>query len=437
MKKITLLAALLVAFITNAQKVYDFTGSQNPGSWAKQGGGGLLDNPNGVVTSAEGLVLEFRNSGLIYLTTTDPAEAAYVSKPGDLMRITLINNNTEVDVLGPLNDRNDATGGIQFYAVNNDLVPAATVGAGIEQVVTVALTANYKNDNGDGTLNDTDGVENMERVGLRMGATIGMVGSNPFLTQTSADAGNIIIKKIEILSAGTSVKNNYNFASDDITGFTSTSSASGSVADGGNTINYSTGTSGAQYPKLAQTFFAVNASANQYVHIVVEDNTTDANEIRFQLINPAGGVFSYNNDIGVLNNGAPTLLELDLTTIPEWTGNYVGWNIMFTKGGAAVSDGVIKIASIVFDNDSGTLGTNDYAFNNVAVYPNPTSGILNIEGVNDISSVKLFDITGRKILETSNLSNNQLDISILNSGVYILSIEDSNKNVLVKRFVKE
>lgn len=432
MRKIILSATLLVAFIANAQKVYDFTGSQNPGDWAKQGGGGLLDDPNGVVPSEDGLVLEFRDSGLIYLTTTNPSEAAYVANSGDLMRITLVNNNTEVDVLGPLNDRNDGVNtGIQFYGVNNSITSAATKGTGAVQVITVPLTANYNNDSGTGTFNDTDNVANMERVGIRMGATAGLVGANPFLTQTSADAGNIIIKKIEILSAGTSAVNSYDFSTDNTLGFSAV--AGGSVADGGSTIDFNTNGS-SMFPRLEQNFFSVDAT-NKFLHIEVDSNLSDANLIGFRFITAEGAASVYPFE--TLNTGgASTTVEIPLTR-DVWTGTITGWSILVRKDDPAttINTGLVKISSIIFDNNE-TLSTENNVFNELAIYLDPTNTNLTIAGVEDLLEVKLYDITGRLVIETATLINNQVNIGSLQSGVYLLSIKDANNNKIVKRFVK-
>ena len=72
-------------------------------------------------------------------------------------------------------------------------------------------------------------------------------------------------------------------------------------------------------------------------------------------------------------------------------------------------------------------------FNGIVVYPNPTSNILNIVTDLDIK-VNVYDITG-KILKLD-LTNKQIDISNLPSGVYFLNIEHEG-NIYNKRIIKE
>ena len=57
--------------------------------------------------------------------------------------------------------------------------------------------------------------------------------------------------------------------------------------------------------------------------------------------------------------------------------------------------------------------------NYVVVYPNPSNGIINIISEKEIVSVDVIDLSGRII---ATYSSNTIDISFLNSGLYILKI---------------
>ena len=59
------------------------------------------------------------------------------------------------------------------------------------------------------------------------------------------------------------------------------------------------------------------------------------------------------------------------------------------------------------------------------VYPNPTSSIINIDY--EFSIAKVFDLTGRKVLE-SRLKT--IDLSELPNSIYLLSLYDNSNNVL-------
>ena len=71
-------------------------------------------------------------------------------------------------------------------------------------------------------------------------------------------------------------------------------------------------------------------------------------------------------------------------------------------------------------------------------YPNPTQDWLTVElKESQLKSIKITDMTGKIVLEQHNLVNNQLDISRLSLGVYILSIEDKEGNMGQFQILKE
>ncbi len=82
---------------------------------------------------------------------------------------------------------------------------------------------------------------------------------------------------------------------------------------------------------------------------------------------------------------------------------------------------------------SGTLDIEDFTFDNIIVFPNPTTGNLTIRTNLDIT-YSLFDFTGKEILKNQN--EEVIDITTLPNGVYFLSIRYHEK-VFNKRIVKE
>ncbi|KAA5825215.1 leucine-rich repeat protein [Algibacter amylolyticus] len=66
------------------------------------------------------------------------------------------------------------------------------------------------------------------------------------------------------------------------------------------------------------------------------------------------------------------------------------------------------------------------------LYPNPTSGIVNIKNNNTNLKVTVYDINGRSLLKTA---NSRIDISNYAAGVYVFKVETSNGQ-LVKRVLK-
>lgn len=69
--------------------------------------------------------------------------------------------------------------------------------------------------------------------------------------------------------------------------------------------------------------------------------------------------------------------------------------------------------------------------NQISIYPNPTSGILNLTGLqNQIGlEIRIYDITGRELIRTqfTDPVGQKIDVSQLSKGTYILKIGDATK----------
>ncbi|NBW28373.1 MAG: T9SS C-terminal target domain-containing protein [Flavobacteriaceae bacterium] len=82
-----------------------------------------------------------------------------------------------------------------------------------------------------------------------------------------------------------------------------------------------------------------------------------------------------------------------------------------------------------------SLGIDNNSLTNTSVYPNPTKDILNIDIPQAIgtSKLKLYDVQGRFVMETStNITHEVINIENLQSGVYLLSIENENNKTVKK-----
>ena len=69
----------------------------------------------------------------------------------------------------------------------------------------------------------------------------------------------------------------------------------------------------------------------------------------------------------------------------------------------------------------------------VGVYPSPTSGNVTITG--DVSEVELseleiYDIAGRKMSAYQRIGKKELDLSALESGIYIIRVGDQTERIV-------
>jgi len=83
------------------------------------------------------------------------------------------------------------------------------------------------------------------------------------------------------------------------------------------------------------------------------------------------------------------------------------------------------------------VSTYDYAPPALSVYPNPTSGIVEIHSDNNIATIAVYDIYGKLVKRIKYIigTDKQIDISDLNDGIYLL-IFNSDGSRVSKRIIK-
>lgn len=83
-----------------------------------------------------------------------------------------------------------------------------------------------------------------------------------------------------------------------------------------------------------------------------------------------------------------------------------------------------------------TTGIRQQTLIDLNIYPNPANNWLTIETSEDISSVQIFDLSGRLVL--SNFSGKQvLELSGLDEGIYLIQVEAEGKLATEKLIIKQ
>jgi serine protease AprX len=74
----------------------------------------------------------------------------------------------------------------------------------------------------------------------------------------------------------------------------------------------------------------------------------------------------------------------------------------------------------------------------ISIYPNPVANSLNFAVTNSIvlSDVSIYDVTGKQVISSKDLSSNSIDVSRLQSGVYFAKFASDDKTV-TKKFIKQ
>lgn len=75
----------------------------------------------------------------------------------------------------------------------------------------------------------------------------------------------------------------------------------------------------------------------------------------------------------------------------------------------------------------------------IAVYPNPNSGMLYVNGVSGAFSLTIFDLNGKQVLGRSNLnSNTVIDLEgIISAGIYFAHISAEDKHWVQRIYIME
>lgn len=105
------------------------------------------------------------------------------------------------------------------------------------------------------------------------------------------------------------------------------------------------------------------------------------------------------------------------------------------------NDGLLDIVSAsIFDNKlawykGNTLSISENENNSYQIYPNPTSGILYIESKHPILNISAYNLLGQQI--QAKTENNQIDLSEIQNGIYLIKVEDLNGNFKIHKILKE
>ena len=81
-------------------------------------------------------------------------------------------------------------------------------------------------------------------------------------------------------------------------------------------------------------------------------------------------------------------------------------------------------------------GIDNFAFDNIKVYPNPFTDYINIESLDRVTLIEIFDATGNLILKRK-IDNENIDLGKLTAGIYIMKITDSKDKTRQLKLLKQ
>jgi len=106
-------------------------------------------------------------------------------------------------------------------------------------------------------------------------------------------------------------------------------------------------------------------------------------------------------------------------------------------------DGSLNLVTLVSSNGirldrieaTGTLAK-ELKKNELRIYPNPTKKFLNIKHSGGVSKVEIINMAGIVVKTFTNLDQERVDVSMLNSGVYFVKVASKEKTISVSKFMK-
>ena len=176
---------------------------------------------------------------------------------------------------------------------------------------------------------------------------------------------------------------------------------------------------------------------------------------RLQVRSSLGATFTAPS--GPTGLGSFTTLHLDInpTLVSGPTGGYpdVWTEFTITVAGVSATPVAMNFAFRYFVTNGGPAGDNSnyigidtfslvrpaLAVSNVnkakvSIYPNPTTDYLNVSSASKISSVEVYDISGKRV--KAELVDNKVDVQNLAKGSYVIKITDGSGSTSQK-FIKE
>ena len=104
---------------------------------------------------------------------------------------------------------------------------------------------------------------------------------------------------------------------------------------------------------------------------------------------------------------------------------------------AFIQDDATKtVMQSTFNEHVPALGTSENTLENISLYPNPSNGYVNLNSTIDLN-VAIFDVLGKQVHSSTVRQNEELNLTHLNNGLYLVRINDgvnvSSKKLIINK----
>jgi hypothetical protein len=171
---------------------------------------------------------------------------------------------------------------------------------------------------------------------------------------------------------------------------------------------------------------------NIRVQIIETESGEEVNSYTFDQANHV-----YSEDITLLNAGCYRIRVRDIAGEGMGSGYFqfkdANNNVVF-KGGGQVEPFAYELSSEL--SCDGTLSVEETEKELPLVYPNPSEGLFYLNLGKGNWQVQVYDITGRKVLESQNDGMGSVDLSGRRSGMYFLKATNGTQEINTKIVVR-
>ncbi|WP_298511142.1 T9SS type A sorting domain-containing protein [uncultured Kordia sp.] len=414
MKKITLLLCILVPLFAFSQNVvYNFNTTGNVEGFT-QGGIGSFDVP------APGGSLDCTGwtGGFQQIRTPDGlnlVEANYT-----ILRI-VVENATNNDLWQVINyDTGNQSAG---QGERTDFtMPIVTSGSGFSTIDLPIPT-------------NPDNMGTIDRVGIRVkqGNTFGMSGT---------------LKIDQVIILNTIVEDMW-VSNPDFEASSSWTASGGEAAASFSTMSPQEGT------QSGVLTFTADQTANQFLENSIYDFGMEVNpqeinstfwvrasragiqvQITYDLFDAAGVKITGSNTGTYTITAADAWEEVSFNKPITNTFNQIQYRLKVRSASNALTGDVVMFDNVTASFTYTTLSNASFeSAPSFTMYPNPVKNELFIYSENNIKTIEIFNITGQRVINTTN--NSSINTSSLRTGMYMVKITTNSGGVSVKKLIKD
>lgn len=413
MKKITLLACIIIPFFAFSQNiVYNFNTTGDVEGFT-QGGISSFDVP------APGGSLDCTGWTGGFQQIRSPQGLNVLEADYTILRI-VVENATNNDSWQVINyDTGDQSAGNGERA--DFTMPIVTAGAGFS-TIDLPIPSN------------PDNMGMLDRVGIRVkqGNTFGMSGT---LKIDQVVIINTVLEDMWVANPGFEASSDW--------------TASGGEATASfSTMNPQEGS------QSGQLTFTSDQTSNQFLENTIYDFGMEVNpeeinstfwvranragiqvQITYDIFDAAGTKITGNNTGAYTISAADTWEEVTTSKVINDPFHQIQYRLKVRSQSNALTGDVVMFDNVSASFTYATLSNESFDNKpNFTMYPNPVKNELFISSENDIQKVEIYNITGQRILEVNN--SKRINTSSLRNGIYMVKLTSENGGVSVKKLIK-